>query len=62
MGGQAGPVFYIYYEGDETSPLGPDLITIPDKWLLDFDMERDDSSDELSFSPNVASLSRQSGM
>ena len=41
---------------------GPDLITIPDKWLLNFDMERDDSSDELSFSPNVASLSQQSGM
>ena len=62
MGGQAGPVFYIYYEGDETSPLGPDLITIPDKWLLGFDMERDNSLDELSLSPNTASLSQQLGM
>ena len=41
---------------------GPNLITIPDKWLLNFDMERDDSSDELSLSPNAASLSQQSGM
>ena len=40
---------------------GPDLITIPDKWLLNFDMERDDVSDELSLSQNVASLSQQLG-
>lgn len=41
---------------------GPNLITIPDKWLLDLDMERDDSSDELLLSPNATFLSQQSGM
>ena len=41
---------------------GPDPITIPDKWLLNFDMERDDSLDELLLSPNAAHLSQQSGM
>ena len=41
---------------------GPNLITIPDKWLLDLDMERDDSSDKLLLSPNATFLSQQSGM
>ena len=41
---------------------GPNLITIPDKWLLDLDTERDDSSDELLLSPNATFLSQQSGM
>ena len=41
---------------------GPNLITIPDKWLLDLDTERDDSSDELLLSPNTTFLSQQSGM
>ena len=41
---------------------GPNLITIPDKWLLDVDTERDDSSDELLLSPNATFLSQQSGM
>ena len=41
---------------------GPNLITIPDKWLLDLDMERDDRSDELLLSPNATFLSQQSGM
>ena len=34
----------------------------PDKWLLDLDTERDDSSDELLLSPNTTFLSQQSGM
>ena len=41
---------------------GPNLVTIPDKWLLDLDTERDDSSDELLLSPNTTFLSQQSGM
>ena len=41
---------------------GPNLITIPDKWLLDLDTERDDRSDELLLSPNATFLSQQSGM
>lgn len=41
---------------------GPNLITIPGKWLLDLDTERDDSSDELLLSPNATFLSQQSGM
>lgn len=41
---------------------GPNLITIPGKWLLDLDTERDDSSDELLLFPNATFLSQQSGM